>query len=159
MSASNDKSAAVMDLTSPTAVAGANQMDDWIQSEIAKAVAQDSAQAAADAPMTGVDDGADELSMDSWIADRIITVLVGAEQVRWNVHVKLLTGKSPYFAEIFENPIDGHKVHEVRLMDTEPKLFNMMLRWLYSTAFAQSGGPRVFRFEIPDGSKYTVRDL
>jgi len=99
------------------------------------------------------------LPTDSWLADRVVVMVIGPEQRKWAVHEKLLTSKSPYIERILrENETGGHG-KEVVLADTDPKLFSMMLRWVYGTAFATSGGSRVFRYPKPDNNLYTVRDL
>lgn len=101
----------------------------------------------------------DVLPTDSWLADRVVVMVIGPEQRKWAVHEKLLTSKSPYIEKILRENEIGGQGKEVVLADTDPKLFSMMLRWIYGTAFASSGGNRVFRYPIPDNNSHTVRDL
>ncbi|KAJ4398778.1 hypothetical protein N0V85_006196 [Neurospora sp. IMI 360204] len=49
-------------------------------------------------------------------------------------------------------------IQEVHLPTTEPKLFALLIRWLYGTAFATSGGQKVFKFPPPQLNQVTVRD-
>ncbi|KAK4251613.1 hypothetical protein C7999DRAFT_10631 [Corynascus novoguineensis] len=95
----------------------------------------------------------DVQSVDSWLTDRIVTVIVGPEEKRWIVHEKLLVSQSDFFRDYF---MDGHD--ELKLPDDEPRLFALFIRWLYGTAFVPSGGTRNFRFLPPDGVTVTVRD-
>ncbi|KAL2265340.1 hypothetical protein VTJ83DRAFT_6440 [Remersonia thermophila] len=91
---------------------------------------------------------------DSWLTDRIINVKVGPEEQCYVVHEKLLTGQSEFFRERIEKG-EG----EINLPDEEPRLFGLIVRWLYGTAFLPSGGARTFRFAPPgDENQYTVRD-
>ncbi|KAL1840522.1 hypothetical protein VTJ49DRAFT_343 [Mycothermus thermophilus] len=90
----------------------------------------------------------------SWLTDRIINVKVGPEEQCYVVHEKLLTGQSEFFRERIEKG-DG----EIKLPEEEPRLFGLIVRWLYGTAFLPSGSARTFRFTPPsDDNQYTVRD-
>ncbi|KXX80708.1 hypothetical protein MMYC01_202143 [Madurella mycetomatis] len=109
-----------------------------------------------------IDLSGDTESTDKWLTDRIVTITVGREERRWLVHEKLLSQHSAFFDEYFngaeEEPIDRD---EMKLPEEDPKLFALFIRWLYGTAFATSGGRRVFRFPVPNPEKVdtpTVRD-
>ncbi|KAH6640670.1 hypothetical protein F5144DRAFT_482089 [Chaetomium tenue] len=91
--------------------------------------------------------------LDSWLTDRIVTLIVGAEEKRWVVHEKLLVSQSEVFRDYFAGGDD-----EMKLPDDDPRLFALFIRWLYGTAFLPSGGARNFRFLAPDGTNLTVRD-
>ncbi|KAK3387272.1 hypothetical protein B0H63DRAFT_541513 [Podospora didyma] len=96
---------------------------------------------------------------DRWLTDRIVTVIVGPEEKRWAVHEKLLSSKSKFFDHVFNGVPGETPAHdELKLEGDDPKLFALLIRWLYGTAFATSGGSRVFRFALPDGKDITVRD-
>ncbi|KAL2018524.1 hypothetical protein VTK56DRAFT_736 [Thermocarpiscus australiensis] len=95
---------------------------------------------------------------DRWLTDRIVTIAVGPEEKRWAVHEKLLSDQSEFFDEFFNGSEDTAGQDEMKLPDEDPKLFALFIRWLYGTAFATSGGNRVFRFTQPDGKDVTVRD-
>ncbi|KAK3345365.1 hypothetical protein B0H65DRAFT_558298 [Neurospora tetraspora] len=55
-------------------------------------------------------------------------------------------------------PVLSEPIEEVHLPTTEPKLFALLIRWLYGTAFATSGGQKVFKFPPPQLNQVTVRD-
>ncbi|KAK3314901.1 hypothetical protein B0H66DRAFT_627692 [Apodospora peruviana] len=95
---------------------------------------------------------------DRWLTDRIVTVVVGPQMKRWAVHEKLLCSKSKYFDDIFNGTDDEEPMDEVDMPHEDPKLFALLVRWLYGTAFANVGGTRIFRFSPPDGKEITVRD-
>ncbi|KAK0708958.1 hypothetical protein B0T26DRAFT_388015 [Lasiosphaeria miniovina] len=95
---------------------------------------------------------------DNWLKDRIVNVYVGAEEKRWAVHEKLLSSKSLYFDRVFNGRGDIKGRNELRMPTADPRLFALLVRWLYGTAFATSGGTRMFRFPLPDGKDITVRD-
>ncbi|KAK3943578.1 hypothetical protein QBC46DRAFT_420037 [Diplogelasinospora grovesii] len=100
-----------------------------------------------------------EVGADRWLTDRIVTVYVGPEEKRWAVHEKLLSSRSRYFNHVFNGSPDGTPgSDELKMPKEDPKLFGLLIRWLYGTAFATSGGARVFRFSPPDGKDVTVRD-
>lgn len=95
---------------------------------------------------------------NSWLTDRIVTIAVGPEEKRWAVHEKLLSSQSEYFNAYFNGSEENAGREEMKLPDEDPKLFALFIRWLYGTAFATSGGNRVFRFPVPDGKEITIRD-
>ncbi|KAK3321187.1 hypothetical protein B0T19DRAFT_466468 [Cercophora scortea] len=95
---------------------------------------------------------------DQWLTDRIVTVAIGPELKKWAVHEKLLSSKSVYFDRVFNGDEDTEPSDELHLPLEEPKLFGLLIRWLYGTAFATSGGTRIFRFAPPDEKETTVRD-
>ena len=95
---------------------------------------------------------------DRWLTDRIVSIVVGAEERKWAVHERLLSNKSPYFNRVLNEDEAAKNCNELYLKDTSPKLFGMLLRWIYGTAFSATGGNRVFRYPIPDGIEYTVND-
>ncbi|KAK3490923.1 uncharacterized protein B0T23DRAFT_360735 [Neurospora hispaniola] len=118
----------------------------------------------------------------NWLTGRIVVVSVGAERRKWNVHEQLLSYNSPYFKRLFNpepelvegsssssgsnhnqstaaaNAAPGEPIEEVYLPAAEPKLFALLIRWLYGTAFATSGGQKVFKFPPPQLNQITVRD-
>ncbi|KAK1777900.1 hypothetical protein QBC45DRAFT_178040 [Copromyces sp. CBS 386.78] len=122
----------------------------------------------------------------NWLTGRIVVISVGPERRKWNVHEQLLSYNSPYFKRLFNpehEPIKGSSsspgdidhpqnlapasagqvgqpevIEEVHLPTTEPKLFALLIRWLYGTAFATSGGQKVFKFPPPQLHQVTVRD-
>ncbi|KAK3493224.1 hypothetical protein B0T13DRAFT_438033 [Neurospora crassa] len=118
----------------------------------------------------------------NWLTGRIVVVSVGAERRKWNVHEQLLSYNSPYFKRLFNpepepvegsssssgddhnqstaaaNAAPGEPIEEVHLTAAEPKLFALLIRWLYGTAFATSGGQKVFKFPPPQLNQVTVRD-
>lgn len=85
-------------------------------------------------------------------------ILVGPGQRCWTVHEKLLSTQSEFFNSYFNGSDENVNREEMKLPDEDPKLFALFIRWLYGTAFATSGGSRVFRFAVPDGKEVTVRD-
>jgi len=94
-----------------------------------------------------------------------MTIVVGQEQKRYSVHVELLCSKSPYFRQKLlpedeDEATVQHDFGELVLEEHDPKLFSMMVRWLYGTAFANTGGNGIpiFRFPMPDGQEVKVRD-
>jgi hypothetical protein len=87
----------------------------------------------------------------------VISLIVGPEQKKWAVHEKILVEHSTFFAEYFQSE-DGRGRDELNLPHEDPKLFALLVRWLYGIAF-MSGGRRAFRFPVPDGKETTVRDL
>jgi len=100
-----------------------------------------------------------DLGVDSFLHGRIITVLVGGETGRsWSIHESLLSAKSPYFRRLLNDTEDGLKMQEVVFRDIDPKLFRMLISWLYGTSFGATAGQRVFRYPVPDGEEYTVSD-
>ncbi|KAK3683512.1 hypothetical protein B0T22DRAFT_249622 [Podospora appendiculata] len=95
---------------------------------------------------------------DQWLTDRIVTVAIGPEMKKWAVHEKLLSSKSVYFDRVFNGDDEADPSDELHLPYEDPKLFGLLIRWLYGTAFATSGGTRIFRFAPPDEKENTVRD-
>ncbi|KAK3304198.1 uncharacterized protein B0T15DRAFT_232436 [Chaetomium strumarium] len=93
------------------------------------------------------------IEQNAWLNDPVVTILVGAQDKRFTVHVALLTRESETFKNWFSQGRD-----EMRLPDEEPKIFTLFVGWLYGTAFTLSGGPRGYRFPQPDGVERTVRD-
>lgn len=87
-----------------------------------------------------------------------MTVIVGEERKKWAVHAKLLCSKSKFFDNYFNGHDEQQPQDNMHLPREEPKLFALLIRWLYGTAFANSGGTRIFRFSPPDGKDTTVRD-
>ncbi|KAM7220546.1 hypothetical protein V8F06_004135 [Rhypophila decipiens] len=100
----------------------------------------------------------DQDGSDRWLTDRIVTVHVGPEEKKWAVHAKLLCSKSMFFDRHFNGDANQDPNEELFLPHEDPKLFALLVRWLYGTAFANSGGTRIFRFAPPDGKDVTVRD-
>ena len=98
------------------------------------------------------------IPLSSWLTDRIVTVIVGRDQKKWAVHAKLLCSKSKYFDRFFNGDEEHEARDDMHLPGEDPKLFALLIRWLYGTAFANSGGTRIFRFNPPDGKDITVRD-
>ncbi|KAK0634736.1 hypothetical protein B0T17DRAFT_586461 [Bombardia bombarda] len=91
---------------------------------------------------------------------RVVNVYVGPERKTFSVHEKLLSTRSEYFDHHFNgtNEQDGQDVLE--LLDEDPKLFSLLINWIYGTTFATSGGTRVFRYPLPHArdNLNTVRD-
>ncbi|KAM7187895.1 hypothetical protein V8F20_010764 [Naviculisporaceae sp. PSN 640] len=122
----------------------------------AQIVISSSPSVANNTPTTTKDNEAD--GSDRWLTDRIVTVKVGQEGKKWAVHAKLLCSKSKFFDSYF-NGNEEHQGQDIMSLPAEdPKLFALLVRWLYGTAFANSGGTRIFRFSPPDGRDITVRD-
>jgi hypothetical protein len=94
----------------------------------------------------------------SWLQDRIVILIIGEEETKWAVHEKLLSSKSPYFDRILNGSDEHRGTTEIAFKDTEPKLFSMLLRWIYGTTFAPSTGNRIFRYPRPDGVNFTVSE-
>ncbi|KAK5658613.1 hypothetical protein OQA88_2006 [Cercophora sp. LCS_1] len=93
----------------------------------------------------------------NWLQGRVATIFLGKRKVRCSIHERLLSARSPFFARtIMEAPADQDYL-EIHLDDVDPKLFEMVLRWLYATAFAGNGGIKIFRYSVPD-DKITVSD-
>ncbi|KAK1754348.1 hypothetical protein QBC47DRAFT_447256 [Echria macrotheca] len=98
-------------------------------------------------------------SIEQWMTQRILTIIVGPQRQPWKVHEQLVLDRSPYLRRyIEENMYGSDGNNEIALPDTDPKLFNLLLRWVYGTALAKEGGPRVFRYATPDGVENTVGD-
>ena len=87
----------------------------------------------------------------SWLDDLITTLIIGPEQRKLAVHEKLLLAKSPYFQRILDET-GKEELGEIFLGDVDARLFSMLLRWMYGTAFG-----RVFRFALPDDD-VTIHD-
>ncbi|KAK0639220.1 hypothetical protein B0T16DRAFT_238393 [Cercophora newfieldiana] len=92
--------------------------------------------------------------------DRIITIVVGEgpTERKWSVHEALLSAKSPYFRDLLNKDDEARKMREVFFRHTQPKMFSMLLQWMYGTTFGPATGPRIFRYAVPDGEDYTVSD-
>lgn len=93
----------------------------------------------------------------NWLQGRVATILVGKEKMRCSIHERLLSARSPFFARTISEAPRDQDFLEIHLDNVDPKLFEMVLRWLYATAFAGDGGIRIFRYSPPD-ERITISD-
>ncbi|KAL2132832.1 hypothetical protein VTI74DRAFT_3264 [Chaetomium olivicolor] len=92
--------------------------------------------------------------------DRIVFIWVGPEAREFTVHEQLLCSHSNFFHRHFFAPVEEGKVrpNAMKLLDDNPKYFDLFVRWLYGTALSPLGRTS-FRFDPPgDRNNVSVRD-
>lgn len=80
---------------------------------------------------------------------RIVTIVVGPDQVEFSIHEKVLSQDSDslFFQKVFSNGFSGSRSGRLELPEDDPQAFETFLRWVYSG----SGGTRRDAFKFLSG--------
>jgi hypothetical protein len=62
----------------------------------------------------------------------VVKIIVGAQEMVFNVHKVLLCAESEYFAKCFQGNFAEATTGETKLPETDPKTFTNFVKWLYT---------------------------
>lgn len=139
---------------------------------------------ASDAPRPSFGHGqaqGDATPIKSALSNKIVTVVVGHDEVKWCLHENLLVSESDFFKASFRGPWKESKEGVLRLPEDEPRTFElfvgvspqsdsatlglifgllteMVIQWAYSRPLAALSGNYSNVLPKPDG-KTTIRDI
>ncbi|KAJ9133523.1 hypothetical protein NKR23_g10642 [Pleurostoma richardsiae] len=98
-------------------------------------------------------------------SDRIVTILVGPDRVRWSVHEGLLRNASSAFRDALHNASEDGNAGVLLLPSTDVRVWRVFIRWLYAqplnsiiTTAAASAQQQQMLFPAPDEANITIRD-
>ena len=75
---------------------------------------------------------ANSLTRSSFLYDSLVTILVGSQETRFDLHRGLLCASSDFFKAAISSNFKERDQNEIKLPKQDVKIFKFFVRWLYS---------------------------
>ena len=91
------------------------------------------------------------LTRSRFLYDSLVTVLVGSQETRFDLHRGLLCASSDFFKAAITGNFKERDHHEIKLPEQDVKIFKFFVHWLYTR--------RLRGFYYPDTMKPSLKEL
>ncbi len=93
----------------------------------------------------------DSLTRSRFLYDSLVTVLVGSQETRFEIHRGLLCASSDFFKAVITGNFKERDQNEIKLPEQDVKIFRFFVHWLYTG--------RLRGFYYPKTMKPSLREL
>ena len=93
----------------------------------------------------------DSLTRSRFLYDSLVTVLVGSQETRFDLHRGLLCASSDFFRAVITSDFKERAQNEIKFPEQDVKIFRFFVHWLYTG--------RLRGFYYPETIKPTVQEL
>ena len=94
---------------------------------------------------------ATSLTRSRFLYDSLVTILVGPQEIRFDLHRGLLCASSDFFKAAITGDFKEHDHNEIKLPEQDVKIFKFFVHWLYTR--------RLRGFYYPDTMKPSLKEL